>query len=69
MMKTYLVYKFDKDSVILRNAITYKVVVEKGSDTALYWNPFTRSWSRSIYSADQLARLATFVGERKMQLK
>lgn len=67
-MQTYRVFKFDSKSVILKDCREYRVV-EDGSDKSLFWNKVKGMWCESVFNADQLMRLATFIGERRMQLK
>ena len=67
-MQTYMVYKFDNSAAILKDSRQYRVVA-KGSDKVMFWSTRIDMWCESVFRPDDLARLSTFVGERKMQLK
>lgn len=67
-MQTYTVYKFDSNAVVLKDSLAYRVV-PTGSDKSIFWDNEQNKWCESLFTAEQLERLATLVGKRKMQLK
>ena len=46
-MQTYMVYKFDSKSIILKDSRKY-LVVAKGSDKSMFWNTRHNMWYESV---------------------